>query len=325
MSSDYQKKTRPAGYFNNLLLTDPGKLMRKYSLTAADDIESDTGTVNSTPTRHGINYEWTEMSHQKRIAYVDLRKLPRRPNAQLNYAPGADDAVFVNGQFAARNDYIPIYFLPWIKAASGGVPRLEIPDFNTSPTVRDSQGNLIPNPGIFFTASITGCSIFFQGTAQNPTIFHAGGATGHNTDPARAAKHWRKLVNANLDATRGPITGEVNKTSYIDDPSVPGHTTGRADAYQTWLNNKYQNRLTVQMVQPWGCVFGFRTGRDWTFYIQENATIFYYEFVKKHLFAKAKPSATMKGVARPLIVREVFPNPAGAAVVPSQMPKLSFA
>ncbi len=266
------------------------------------------------------------MGHQKRVAYVDLRKLPRRPNAQINYAPGADDAVFVNGQFASRPDYVPIYFLPWIKAASGGVPQLEIPDFHTNPTVQNSEGHAIPNPSIFFTASITGCSIFFQGTPQNPTIMHAGGATGHNNDPDRAAKHWRLLVNANRDATKGAITGEVNKTQYIAEPGVNGGTTtARADAYQTWLNNKYQNRLTVQMVQPWGCVFGFRSGRDWTFYLQENATIFYFEFVKEHFWSDARQSATMKGVARPLIVREVFPNAAGAAFIPNQTPKLSFA
>jgi hypothetical protein len=328
MSKDYQNKTRAAGYFNNLLLTNHDKLMRKYSLTGSDDIEGDTGAVTANPVRNGHNYEWTVMGHQKRIAYVDLRKLPRRPNAQLNYAPGADDAVFVNGQFASRNNYIPIYFLPWIKANSGGVPQLEIPNFTTSPTVQDNEGNNIPNPAIFFTASITGCSIFFQGTAQNPTVFHAGGATGHSNNPVNAANHWRAIVDANRDVAKGAITGEVNKTEYISDPNVrAGASTARADAYKTWLDNKYQNKLNVTMVQPWGCVFGFRTGNDWTFYLQENATIFYFEFTKKHFYSAAAqaPTALMKGVARPMIVREVFPNAAVAAVIPNQQPKLSFA
>jgi hypothetical protein len=328
MGSDYQNKKRPAGYFNDLLMTDPGKLLRKYALSVSDNVENEQGKTLWPIRYHGSNdsWEWNKVSKGRKIAYVNLTKLPRRPNAQLNYAPGADDAVSVGGYFTETDGHVPVWFLPWIKSGDGGVVQLHIPDVATKPQVMNDEGKMVDNPGIFFTASITGCSIFFQGTAQSPRVFHAGGKTGHVDNPNLAAAHWWNMVTSNTFGG-GNFSGGVDKRDYISDPHVKnGSSTARADAYETWLKNKYQNRLKVQMVQPWGCVLGFRTNGDWTFYLQENATIFYFEHVKNFLGQAKKNQVqnTMKGVARPLIVRQAFPFGPGNVWIPSQQPKLSF-
>jgi hypothetical protein len=328
LSSDYQNKKRPDGYFNDLLVTNPEKLLRKYSLSVGDAVENDQGKTlwKIKPLGAEDVWKWNKMSKGRKIAYVNLTKMPRRQVASINYAPGADDAVSVGGYFAETAGYVPVWFLPWIKEDPGGVVQLHIPDVAAKPQVMTDEGKLVDNPSIFFTASITGCSIFFQGTAQSPRVFHAGGKTGHIDDPHQAASHWWMMVQSNTFGG-GNFSGGVDKRDYISDPNVQGgKSTARADAYETWLKNKYQDRLRVQMVQPWGCVLGFRTNGNWTFYLQENATIFYFEHVKNLLgqYKTDKVSTTMKGVARPLIVRQIFPFGPGNVWIPSQQPKLSF-
>ena len=77
-------------------------------------------------------------------------------------------------------------------------------------------------------------------------------------------------------------------------------------------------------MKTWGVCFGVRTGTDWKFYQQENASIFYYRFwdayenmqydVKRWYGTKTKTATglTRKSeflqVAKPLSVKRVFPG-----------------
>ena len=335
MSNDYQSKKRAAGYFNNLLLNDPQKLLKLYALGVADDIEDNRGTAIGTVKLNGKNHTWNRVSGGNRIAYVNLTKKPRLPpNLAVNastYAGNASDTVSVSGQFDEDPALVPVYFLPWIKDGDGGVVNLHIPDVAIKPQVANSQGNLVPSPSIFFTASISGCSIFFKNTTREPRIYHAGGATGHLNDPAKAAKHWRRVMNNNLANAKGATHAQVDKRQYIDDGVTDGgpvgSTTNRADTYDTWLQNKYSNRLSITYVQPWGSVIGFRdaVAGTWTFYLQENATIFYVEYKKNLLGMKTNQLVTLgtKYVSRPLTVTQIYPGN-GHAWIPNQQPKLKF-
>jgi hypothetical protein len=47
------------------------------------------------------------------------------------------------------------------------------------------------------------------------------------------------------------------------------------------LHRCLRDRLTIQELAPWGCVFGIRYGRRRSFYLQENATSTTLEFTKK--------------------------------------------
>lgn len=336
MSKDFQAKSRATGSFNNLLLNQPRELLKNYSLGVADDIEDYRGVTEGHVVENTINHEWNKVSGGRRIAYVNLSKKPRLgPNPSVNgstYAGNANDTVSVNGQFDENPAYIPVYFLPWIKSGDGGVVNLHIPDIALKAQVPNKQGNMIPNPGIFFTASISGCSIFFKNTDREPRIYHAGGSTGHSNNPVNAALHWQTVMNDPMGMAKGAVNAEVNKTQYIADGVTvggpAGSTTARAGQYETWLQNKYTNRLNVTYVQPWGSVVGFRDAAlgTWTFYLQENATIFYVEYKKNFLGMKTNKLVTlgMKYVSRPLTVTQVFPG-GGHAWIPNQQPKLKFA
>lgn len=139
-------------------------------------------------------------------------------------------------------------------------------------------------------------------------------------------------MNDPLSTAKGVAHAEINKTIYIDDGVTHGgpigSTTNRANLYDLWLRNKYQNRLQVSSVQPWGSVVGFRdpVAGTWRFYLQENATIYYFEY-KKNFFGRKTNQVTlgMQFVSRPMIVTEIFPGGVGHAWIPSQQPKLKFA
>jgi len=193
-----------------------------------------------------------------------------------------------------------------------------------------------PDPDIFFTAAINGCSVFFQGTAQNPTVYHCGGDPDYRPhpkmakvngfkkavrDPNEAAEFWRALVLAHGDLTKGEVGGEVNKTQYImDTPTADASEkrTANSDAYFKWLKkNKLadKDKFRIVEVRPWGCVFGVRTGDDWQFYLQENATITYTSVrttSKLGGLSKTRVDVDTYEVARPMYVREVWPNSGGA-------------
>ena len=164
--------------------------------------------------------------------------------------------------------WTPIYFLPW--DTTGAIIRLTIPP----------QGTLSTDPDIFFTATINGCSVFIQGTPASPTIYHAGGNTGQS-DHNEAARFWRHalrnyIANSARATGFGTIAAEVNKTDYVKSPGTVGNsTTPRAQEYENYLKHKLDKtgKFSVTMVNPWGCVMGIRTGHNWDFYLQENATV----------------------------------------------------
>src|SRR5262249_42050318 len=147
-----------------------------------------------------------------------------------------------------------------------------------------------------------------------------------------AIQHWQNVMSDPMGTAKGVNQAEVNKMDYIDDGATAGgpvgSTTGRAGAYETWLQNKYANRLQVNYVQPWGSVLGFRDGHgDWAFYLQENATIFFVEYKKNFLGMRKNQTVTtgMRYVSRPMTVTQIFPAGVGHAWIPNQQPKLKFA
>lgn len=64
-------------------------------------------------------------------------------------------------------------------------------------------------------------------------------------------------------------------------------------------------------MSPWACVLGRRDDHgDWTFSMQENATVFYHDFTLNPVTSIQQGGfkSSTHAVARPLIYREVFPN-----------------
>jgi hypothetical protein len=174
--------------------------------------------------------------------------------------------------------YVPIHFLPW---QSRRVVHMTIPAFNrlaTGPVTDDA------NPNRFFTAALSGCSIFARGDVRSPEVYHGGVDGKELNDPVRFWRDSVALIESRSPVARSPqpVYGEVNREDYTKTHHAPEVSpTPQAEALLKWYNSS-QPELQVTAIQPWGCVFGIRDDAgEWKFYLQENATVFHRVFHKK--------------------------------------------
>ncbi len=342
----YFTKARNADYYNNLLEgseADFLKLIKKYCLCPPSQISNyrgkDVGDVDvasdnsATPllqnSKRSTNVRLAKIPKSHKVAYIDLRLEARHAVGGGTRMEGGDH-IYFDCDYAQQANYVPVYYLPWDD--SGASIRLTIP----------RMGSNNPDPRVFFTAAINGCSIFFQGTQDNPTVYHCGGSTGYGSDVQKATDFWEEVMTEFLASDQkagamGPLGNRnVNKQEYITTPNVKAKqvgptgiaskelTTNRAKSYQGDLVTKHRaGKLTVRQVSPWACVLGRRNDAgDWTFYLQENATIQYHE-VKRELPNLFKPTISPTySVARPLLVREIFPQGSKHTTVRAGLPSI---
>ena len=218
----------------------------------------------------------------------------------------------------AKANFAPIYFLPW---RSKSMYQMTIPRRGTVAGV--------PDPDVFFTAAINGCSVFFSGNADAPTIFHAGiDSMQHGALPTNnSGKFWRDLLREREAGLRGQAKGlktfgEVKASQYVNERSQDKSNAALVDketadsrTYAAWLRGEYAGQLRITSVMPWGCVFGVRDAAgDWTFYLQENAAVTYRHLRRKtgldKLLSKTptRAEATSYTVNRPIKVSQVYPG-----------------
>lgn len=337
----YYTKARPAGYFNILLTgteADFLKLVKKYSIHPKDHAGSQGNNlrlVDAGPNaaRAGLQSQagqfqvrLAEMAQADKIAWVNLT-LSRRSAATNE----GGDTLEVDASLAQQAGYVKAYYLPW--DIGGASIRLTIPPQNATRT----------DPDVFFTAAINGCSIYFQGARNNPTVYHSGGSTNFAKQQIQeTVGFWDALMqefqaydqthNINL----GPLApASVNKTHYITDPAthktqtntvtgdtMHSFTTNRAARFKSQLKKQYAlTSITVREVFPWACVLGRRDNNgDWTFYLQENASIQYSQ-VKRSLSNLAGKTVT-RMISRPMITWEVFPVGQGHYHSPAGLPAI---
>jgi hypothetical protein len=126
-------------------------------------------------------------------------------------------------------------------------------------------------------------------------------------------------------------------------PALGGGGDAVANVEQQFLaaikqQPQFQRGFILKSVVSWGVCFGFRKGRDWKFYLQENGTIVYDTFrydqvkretdvTKKTLFgAKTVTKSYVtaekivtagKPISRPMIVKRVFPGTGMAKMTPN--------
>jgi hypothetical protein len=213
---------------------------------------------------------------------------------------------------ASRTGYVPVWFLPW---ESGFMWKEKIEPFATVPTINfgDPTIDNVPNPDLFFTAAINGCSVFVNGPADAPKIYHGGIETSElqtiineigNANWAafggNAEGLWRNLFLGLTAPTVGSAMAinhgsgknphEVNKTQYIKDPTQTStivtsmKTTPLARALEAHLTTNKSDTVRATGIFPWGCVFGLRnTTNNWEFYLQTNAQVTYYVIRPKKL------------------------------------------
>ena len=127
---------------------------------------------------------------------------------------------------------VPVYFLPW--DAKGAAVRMTIPD--ADPALPEDQ-----HPKIFFTAVLSGCSIIFKGSPQNPTIYHCGteGGDAGTPTPSDTTKFsnsndfFRKMLSGH---GYRPIGAQISSNDYMIPKRSPAGSEAVSEAEQHFLD-----------------------------------------------------------------------------------------
>jgi hypothetical protein len=264
-----------------------------------------------TPTKHpATKVEFTKLKVEdqgERVAYISLGRVGRDKVGALTFSCTTADAT----PTASRATQAPIWWLPW---QSLHMVKMKIAPQGT--LVLDSLGQQLPNPDIFFTAAVSGCSVFVRGDPSAPSIYH-GGIDGKLVDSKQGKflnrgifnkkqfdrlggstpAFWRQVLSGmDYDAEEGHSTdmkktagankfnrpnspvAEINTTHYTSDKGTK--TTVNSRAFEKFLTKQAQAKgRQIDVVQPWGAVFGLRDGLNWTFYLQQNVTVIYTKLI----------------------------------------------
>lgn len=295
-----------------------GGLAQRLSLLTTTPIQPPDGALGGrtiapkSPTAAGGNSGDISFSKLKlasvadRVAFIRLKDDPLFPGTMSFDVRYATDLPTV-GQ---RAGWVPVWFLPW---KSERLVKIKI-ESHTKTAKTDAAfapgGGIapLPNPDIFFTAAINGCSVFAMGDTRAPSLYHGGveGAMEGKIDPVAytnlggsSEAVWQSLVEGGIYDANGPLRpraargaaakankpnfSEVNRAHYVAERDSTGAqlrarggglTTAPALEIEKALRGK--SGLTEVNVSPWGCVFGLRdsTGH-WSCYLVRNAMVSY--------------------------------------------------
>jgi hypothetical protein len=129
-------------------------------------------------------------------------------------------------------------------------------------------------PSVFMTAGINGCSVFVDGPATQPTVYHAG-INGNLVGPAE--QFWKHQLQTAFEGTAGEghePAGQAHSQQYMQNsPNV--------QRYLAWLNANTATTLQIELLSNFGSVIGIRNKTDWSFYLQKNVMIQDVQIVKR--------------------------------------------
>jgi hypothetical protein len=206
------------------------------------------------------------------IAWIRLSADPVITGATTFDLEFASDAMEVEDRIR-QADRLPVHYLPW---QPDRIVRVTIPQRRETNVVQlGASVEIDPsNPHLFFTAGLTGCSVFAYGDPRHPTIAHIGSqeSTPYGDD---CALFWRELLLVERFQRKHHegVAHEANVTDYMGE-------TETLRSFKKWLQTK-PSRFTVEHVLNYGAAFGVRYGALWTFYLQENASVARYEVVRR--------------------------------------------
>lgn len=310
----------PDGAVGDAMVDALGSSRRNRVLPLASRTQITTDGTFASVFKPNTNFGSEGFSHGvigKKIAWIRLEDDTSRHGA-LTF-----QAIIPSSKATVPSGHIPVWFLPW---ESRFLVEMTIPQ------KQNEDDNDPEDPHLFFTAGINGCSVFVRGDPRSPTVTHAGISQGQTPYGNSPADFWRDLLYANLAGQNiyAGKTWEVNNTDYINQTGVSGGAqTKNTDEYLRWLKTLPSGPITVSHVVPWGCVFGIRYGRLWSFYLQENAVVHTYKIVSEYskhtvtetkkvlgLFKKEVQTEVSKKklvklestVNRPVKVRDFFPG-----------------
>jgi hypothetical protein len=334
---------------NQILMDDPVEFAKNYSI-----LGNDKSLAKAKDQAQLDGYFHSKMKGLEKISYLNCTKVDlaaelhssselsakAREAGQLIKNEGAE-AVFITPHAPAEG-LVPAWFLPWDER--GGMVQLSIPSLakfesggwkanDASTYFRRDEKKIKEYPRFFLTAAINGCSVFVSGNQREPTVFHGGKGTDVEGD---AVQVWRDMLQK-IDKPKPPKeniyfkaqpkerlpVGEANKTHYVKEPGVrdkDGYaTTTTSNNFEAALKSEFKNgSIKIRSIRPWGAVFGVCDQFGyWKFYLQQNATI-RYDVVEKIALGPLTKAPKPFSVSRPMVVRQIFPDNGGAAIMKNE-------
>lgn len=254
--------------YNDIFLQNPKLFLRRNAVFPPNNAKGDQLT--------GLKKWDVEQSEIEGSTEISLAKV----NADIRYMELSPHAIFKNtlalqiSDSRNRQEQIPIFWLPW---KSKHVVQVSIPESIPGISNKDY-------PKFFFTSGLSGCSVFVRGPSSSPTIFHAG-IEGKITGDA--ALFWKKQLDIAIKGTgldEQELKAEVNKHDYMDSDSQT------INDYISWAltSGNCGKFFKIERFSNFGCVFGVRENKDWSFYMQENAMLDTYTYQKREDLVSTK-------------------------------------
>ncbi len=185
------------------------------------------------------------------------------------------DHVRAQVQERYRKGTIPVCFLPW------GANKIV---HMTIPAVPDglNDWHQFDYPLFFFTAALSGCSVFVKGAPKNPTVYHAG--VSEVKIQGDSDQFWAEQLSAlGTGYDKAQLRARLSKNNYLT------ATRPAAQQYKRWLESKNPgSTLNLRVLENTACFFGIRDEtKEWKFYVQE-------QFVSQN-FTVSNPKNIEKG------------------------------
>jgi len=270
--------------YNRRLIENPIELLKLFSLEPpelpkrekvippnpmtgieTESIVYEKVVPRTTTQEHGQGWNLPEM-HQRDdgIEKIIHRKISR--GQKIFYADLSQDTtqpyflkMNIWAEPKAGSDMVPVYFLPW---QPGTALELSIPSIETFARDTVEEEDAV-QPSLFFTAALSGCTVVIRGSKKNPIILHCG-IEKHQIKGTLHDRFWEFLI--------GSMGGPQSALHR-------GYYSGKeiSDYLRQLASTNQGTDIRVLEANPWGTVFGIRTGEDWKFYLQENASVRYHK------------------------------------------------
>lgn len=288
----------------NRLLTDPIGLAKEVSFYPVDGDRLPTGIGENLG-----DSGFKKLRILKKIVRMQVFLAEARGRRCMKLKP-------VEGQQAG----LPVYYLPW--DPSGAAVHLTIPK-------HDPEFPEDLHPKLFFTSVLSGCTIFFQGSPSNPTIYHCGTEGVEHKTIGDPNDFFGTLLKKSGDLGAFDPSEDV-----IRDDDYQRPEKRKSKGFGAKVEDKFAESLggffpktsldkgvKFKKVTCWGTCFGVRAGENWEFYLQQNALITYHD---PELYRnKVKRGNQEDSISVPIILRKIFPGGGASAKIESHWQKIS--
>ncbi|HEX7153192.1 MAG TPA: BLF1 family deaminating toxin [Thermoanaerobaculia bacterium] len=203
---------------------------------------------------------------------------------------GDQTLVEIQLQSAEDRELETAYWLPW---AENQIIRTAL-----RPSQKASGALRGVDPDYFFTAPLTGCSVFVEGTRDQPTVYHANAKSHAGTfatsltkrqfvelQQAKVAEMERRygaFSTQQEKPSRGHVRpGPSGRESTMLDYMSRAHSSNFGNELEEVVSKATNGRFTkieiagqkIVVTNAEGTVFGVRRRGEWTFYFQKRVRI----------------------------------------------------